>query len=241
MNKKVELSIIIPVYNEFDNLLDITEVILKSISGEINSFEIIYIDDGSTDGSTQLLDEFADTYSVLKVIHLGQNKGQTTALAAGLAIAQGELIATLDADLQVKPDEIRSFVSYMDEVDMVVGVRENKYHNFITRCMSLIGIKIRNLVLNDNLRDICCPFKVFRKEVIKDMYFFDGFHCFLPVIARNRGYNVIEAPVTFYPRKHGKSQFKHLMDSIKIFCDSIAVRWMCCRDLSCNRKDFRRA
>lgn len=235
--KLMELSVVVPVYNEYENLLDLTEKIINALTGRIKPFEIIYVDDGSTDGSSELLDQLADNYRQVRVIHFTANNGQTAAFAAGFERAQGKLIATLDADLQVDPVDILKFLPYIRDYDLVVGIRVNRRDNFIKKISSRIGNGVRNWLTNEDIKDTGCPLKLFKREVVQDLELFDGMHRFFPTLAKMKGYKVTEVPVDHYPRKHGQSKYGISNRMWRGLLDTLAVRWMKKRKISYQIKE----
>lgn len=222
----VELSVVAPVYNEYGNLTPLTEKIIEAISDEVESFEIIYIDDGSVDGSSELLDQLAKKYERLKVYHFIENNGQTAAFAAAFEKAEGRLIATLDADLQVDPADIIKLLVKIKDYDLVCGVRIDREDTIIKKISSKIGNGVRNYLTGEEIIDTGCPLKLFRRKVVKDYNLFEGMHRFFPTLAKMKGYSVVEVPVKHYPRHEGKSKYgisNRLWVGLK---DTLAVRWM---------------
>ncbi|OCL28065.1 glycosyl transferase [Orenia metallireducens] len=223
---KVDLSVVAPVYNEYGNLRPLTEKIIQAIANVVESFEIIYIDDGSVDGSSELLDHLAEEYEEVKVYHFTENNGQTAAFAAAFDKAEGRLVATLDADLQVDPVDILKLLTKIEDYDLVCGVRVDREDTVIKKISSKVGNGVRNWLTNEKIVDTGCPLKLFRSEVVKDYNLFEGMHRFFPTLAKMKGYSVIEIPVNHYPRYEGKSKYgitNRLWAGLK---DTLAVRWM---------------
>ncbi|PRX31043.1 glycosyltransferase involved in cell wall biosynthesis [Orenia metallireducens] len=223
---QVELSVVAPVYNEYGNLRPLTEKIIQAIADEVESFEIIYIDDGSIDGSSELLDQLAAEYKEVRVYHFTENNGQTAAFAAAFEKAEGRLVATLDADLQVDPTDILKLLTKIEEYDLVCGVRVDREDTVIKKISSKIANGVRNWLTNEEIIDTGCPLKLFKSEVVKDYNLFEGMHRFFPTLAKMKGYSVIEVPVNHYPRHEGSSKYgisNRLWAGLK---DTLAVRWM---------------
>ncbi len=233
----LELSVVVPVYNEYDNLEELTVRINKPLEEKFNYFEIIYVDDGSTDGSSELLDRLAESYEEVKAFHFTKNNGQTTAFAAGFDKAKGELIVTLDADLQVDPADIHKLLSYCNDYDLVIGIRENRQDNLIKKISSKIANGVRNWLTNEDIQDTGCPLKIFKKKVIRNLILFQGMHRFFPTLAKLKGYQVREVPVNHYPRKHGQSKYGINNRMWKGLLDTLAVRWMQKRNISYQFKE----
>jgi len=220
------LSVVVPVYNERDNLSPLTAQILKALTGQVRSFEIIYVDDGSTDGSGPLLDELARYYLEVRVFHFDRNYGQTSAFHAGFHQAGGELIATLDGDLQYDPADILTLLPLAEHYDLVCGWRQDRHDTLVKRLSSRIANAIRNAVIHDGVHDTGCSLKVFRRRVVERIPLFEGMHRFFPALARLYGFTVTEVPVRHFPRAHGQSKYGIGNRIFKGLRDLLAVRWM---------------
>jgi dolichol-phosphate mannosyltransferase len=221
-----ELSVVIPVYNERDNLHPLTAQTLKALTGQVSSFEIIYVDDGSTDGSGALLDQLAQHYPEIQVMHFARNYGQTAAFDAGFRQARGELIATLDADLQFDPADIPRLLPLAKQYDLVCGWRRDRHDTLVKRLSSRIANLVRNTVTHDGVHDTGCSLKVFRRAIIERIPLFEGMHRFFPALARMHGFSLTEVPIHHYPRAHGLSKYGIGNRLFKGLYDLIAVRWM---------------
>lgn len=228
----VELSVVAPVYNEHDNLIPLTVKIKDALNGKISSYEIIYIDDGSTDGSSELLDKLAAEHQEIKVYHFTKNNGQTAAFAAAFEKAEGRLVATMDADLQVDPADIFKLLPKIDEYDLVCGVRADRQDTIIKMISSLIGNGVRNWLTHEEIKDTGCPLKLFKNGVVKSLYLFEGMHRFFPTLAKMYGYRVTQVTVSHYPRQYGKSKYGIANRIWKGLKDTLAVRWMQRRKLN---------
>ncbi len=198
-----------PIYNQQDNLIPLTHKIREAIYQRIHSYEIIYIDDGSTDGSSVLLDQLAQEYKEVKVYHLKNSPGQTAAFATGFRKAAGRLVATIDADLQDDPSDILNLIPLTNKYDLVCGVRVNcrKGFGFIKMIMSLILDKVRYRFSNEAV-DTGFTLKLFKSEVVKSLYLelieilylFKGMDRYFPSLAKMNGYRVTHAPINFCPQ-----------------------------------------
>ncbi len=220
------ISVIAPVYNEKENISLFIEQVENSLKKGFNSYEIILIDDGSTDGSSEILDKEAEKNGHVKVYHFTENNGQTAAIAAGFKVCSGNFVVTMDSDLQTNPDDIYILLSYIDDYDMVNGKRETREDGFKKKLSSFVGNTVRNFITNDNIKDTGCPLKLFKKEVVKSFYLFEGMHRFLPTLAKMNGFKVIEVPVRHYDREFGKSKYGICNRLFKGLKDAFAVRWM---------------
>ena len=220
------ISVIAPVYNEKDNITRFIEKVEESLKKEFSSYEIILIDDGSTDGSREILDKEATKNGHVKVYHFTKNNGQTAALAAGFKVATGNLVVTMDSDLQTTPEDIYTLLPYLENYDMVNGKRETREDGFKRKLSSLVGNGVRNFITKDNIQDTGCPLKLFKKEVVDSFYLYEGMHRFLPTLAKINGFKVIEVPVRHYDREFGTSKYGVWNRLFKGLKDAFAVRWM---------------
>jgi glycosyltransferase involved in cell wall biosynthesis len=229
------LSVVIPIKDERDNLSPLTEQLLKVLgtlpAGTTASFEIVYVDDGSTDGSGALLDSLAAQHSQVKVLHFDRNYGQTSAFDAGFRSAAGDLIATMDGDLQFDPADILTLLPLATQYDLVCGWRKDRHDNIVRKISSRLANFIRSSVTGDRVHDTGCSLKVFRRAVIDRVALFEGMHRFFPALALMHGFTVTEIPVRHYPRAHGISKYGVGNRLFKGLYDLIAVRWMQARCL----------
>jgi dolichol-phosphate mannosyltransferase len=224
------VTVVIPIKDELDNLSPLTEQLLKVLGArsesEVTPFEIVYVDDGSTDGSGALLDSLAKYHAEVKVLHLDRNYGQTSAFDAGFRRADGELIVTMDGDLQFDPADILTLLPLTSQFDLVCGWRKDRYDNLVRKISSRIAYLVRSSVTGDSIHDTGCSMKVFRHAVVEKMQLFEGMHRFFPVLAQMHGFSVTEVPVKHFPRTHGYSKYGVGNRLFKGLYDLIAVRWM---------------
>ncbi|MCB0283057.1 MAG: glycosyltransferase family 2 protein [Calditrichae bacterium] len=204
----MDISIVVPLLNESESLAELTERVAKEINDLNKSFEIVFIDDGSTDGSLDILRKLKKQYPQIRVISFSRNFGKSAALSEGFRIARGEIVITMDADLQDDPTEIPKLIHEIESgFDLVSGWKQerhdpinktipSKFFNFITR--QLTGIKIH---------DFNCGLKAYRSRVIKAIPVYGELHRYLPVLAHWLGYKVGELVVKHHPRKFGYSKF----------------------------------
>lgn len=226
------VSVITPVYNEKENIKRFIEKVERALKKRFDSYEIILIDDGSTDGSKEILDKEAERNGHVKVYHFTKNNGQTAALAAGFKVCTGEFVVTMDSDLQTDPEDIYVLFAYINEYDMVNGRRTTREDGIKKKISSLIGNGVRNLITGDDIRDTGCPLKLFKKKVVDSFYLYEGMHRFLPTLSKINGFKVIEVPVRHYDREYGQSKYGVFNRLFKGLKDSFAVRWMKKRKLS---------
>lgn len=197
------LSVVVPIFNEEDNIIDLYFNIIGAMKDKLNDYEIVFVDDGSRDQSARLLNEIAQGNSLVKVIHLEQRYGMTAAIWAGIQHSEGELIALMDAGLQADPRDIFSLMPFIDKIDFVNGRWKDSKESWVNKTAYQTGNRIRTWISGDKFHDATCPLKLFKREVAESMYFFKGMHRFLPTLARMSGYSVIEVSVTHQKRKYG--------------------------------------
>lgn len=222
-----EVSVVVPIYNEVESLPKLIEEITTSLNSTGYSYEIICVDDGSKDGSAQLLRNTALTYPKLKAVLLRRNYGQTAAMAAGFNYAIGKVIVTLDADLQNPPSEIPKVLEKLSEgegYDLVSGWRKNRQDAKISR---LLPSKIANWLISRitevKLHDYGCSLKAYRSELVADMNLYGELHRFLPALAYIEGARITEVVVGHKAREYGKSKygigrtFRVVLDLLTVF------------------------
>jgi glycosyltransferase involved in cell wall biosynthesis len=224
----MKLSIIIPVYNEVDNLNLLHQALHKALEDISDPWEAILVDDGSTDGSTSLLEELAlkDPEHICVVL-LRRNFGQTAAIAAGIDHADGDIIVMLDADLQNDPADIPMMLQKLSEgYDVVSGWRINRQDTFITRTIpSRLANMLISQVTGVHLHDYGCTLKAYRREVLTGFRLYGEMHRFIPVYARMVGANIIEVPVHHHPRRFGKAKYG-LGRTFKVILDLFTVKFL---------------
>ncbi len=229
------LSVVIPIKDERDNLQPLTTQLTKALGRLEESrkapFEILYVDDGSTDGSSALLDEIREHTPGVRVLHLDRNHGQTAAFAAGFRQARSDLIVTLDGDLQYDPTDIALLLPLTKDYDLVCGRRRQRLDTFIRRLASRLAYLARNLVLRDGIHDSGCSLKIFRRPVTERIPLFHNMHRFFPALAQMYGFSVTEVPVQHFPRAHGRSKYGIVSRLLAGLYDLLAVRWMQTRRL----------
>jgi glycosyltransferase involved in cell wall biosynthesis len=207
--KAPQLSVVVPIYNEAESLPHLIEEIDKSLQSLEMDYEIICVDDGSIDGSPNILRQLSTKYPELKAILLRRNYGQTPAMAAGFQFARGGAIVTLDGDLQNDPRDIPMLLAKLEEgYDLVSGWRKNRQDNTLTR---LIPSKIANWLIANvtgvRLHDYGCSLKAYRSEVLADMNLYGELHRFLPALAFIEGARIAEVQVRHHARRFGKSKY----------------------------------
>ena len=219
------LSLIVPAKDEAENLPLLHERICAALAPR-EDWELVLVDDGSADGTASVIRALAERDSRVGGVFLARNFGQTAGLVAGLSEARGELVVTLDADLQNDPADIPRLIAALDVHDAVVGYRIRRNDSFVRRASSRIANAVRNRISGDSIRDTGCSLKVFRTRVLRELPWFEGMHRFLPTLVRYRGGSVIELPVAHHPRRAGQSKYGIRNRAWRAFLDLLAVRWM---------------
>ncbi len=223
----VEFSVIIPVYNEEPNILPLYAALRPVLRDLSRSCEVIFIDDGSTDGTYHALRSIHDSDPLCKVIRFRRNFGQTAALAAGFAHAHGDVIVTLDGDLQNDPNDIPVLLSKVEEgFDVVSGWRVRRKDKFLTRKLpSVCANWLISKITGVRLHDYGCTLKAYRREVAQNIDLYGEMHRFIPAMASWMGTNVTEIMVNHHPRVHGTSKYG-LSRTLRVILDLITVKFL---------------
>ncbi|MGI8836254.1 MAG: glycosyltransferase family 2 protein [Pyrinomonadaceae bacterium] len=224
---KPEVSVFLPVYNEEPNLLPLQAKLDEALQSLGRSAEIIYVDDGSSDGSLNVLRQIARLDDRIRVVALKRNYGQTAAMAAGIDAAQGEVLIPMDADLQNDPADIIRLLDKMDEgYDVVSGWRKNRQDTLVTRKIpSMIANRLISWIGGVPLHDYGCSLKAYRRESLADVKLYGEMHRFIPIYAAWAGARVTEIPVTHHPRTMGQSKYG-LSRTVKVIFDLITIKFM---------------
>lgn len=225
---KMKVSIVIPVFNEYQSLHEFHQSLLDVVVGFQQDWEIIYVDDGSIDASYQIVEEFArEDPDHITAIKLRRNFGQTAAIAAGIDHSDGEIIVLLDADMQNDPQDIPLLIAKLDDgFDVVSGWRNNREDSFITKTMpSKVANRLISWVTGVKLHDYGCTLKAYRREVITGFRLYGEMHRFIPAYAGYVGARITEVPVKHHPRKYGKTKYG-LERTIKVILDLFTVKFL---------------
>ena len=222
-----EISVFLPVYNEEPNLLPLQAKLDDALKQLGRSAEIVYVDDGSTDGSLKILRELAATDSRVRVIALRRNYGQTAAMSAGIDAASGDVLIPMDADLQNDPADIARLLEKLDEgFDVVSGWRKNRKDKMVTRKIpSMIANRLISWIGGVPLHDYGCSLKAYRRESLQDVRLYGEMHRFIPIYASWAGARVTEIPVEHHARTMGKSKYG-LSRTIKVVFDLMTIKFM---------------
>jgi len=204
----VDISVVVPLYNEEESLLPLYNAITEQFNTTGKSYEIIFIDDGSTDRSAEVLLELRQSDSSVKIIQFQTNYGKAAALSVGFFSASGEFVITMDADLQDDPKEIAPLINKLDEgYDLVSGWKKARKDPLSKRIPSKIFNFVISLVTGVHLHDHNCGLKAYRNKVVKSLSVYGELHRYIPPLAHSLGFKVTEIPVAHHPRRFGKTKY----------------------------------
>ena len=221
-----KISFVIPVFNEEKNILPLFSEINTAMKDVAVPYEIIFVNDGSTDSSSLILEDLSKKNAFVNIVTLIKNSGQSAALAAGFYYVSGDVTITMDADLQNDPRDIPVMLEYYGKYDMVTGWRFNRRDNLGKRISSKIGNSVRNFFTDDHIHDAGCSLKIMRSSMLKEIKLYRGLHRFLPTLFRIEGGSVIEVKVNHRPRVNGYSKYTNLQRGVDGLRDLMVVRWM---------------
>ena len=224
----VELSVVIPVYNEEENLPHLWPELRSVLEPMGLAFEVVFVDDGSRDRSAELIRSFREADPRVRLVRLKANAGETAATDAGFKSARGRWVVTMDADLQNDPHDIPALLSHLDRWDAVTGWRTKRGEgdSIVRRISSRVANRVRNRISDESIQDSGCTFRAFRRECLRGLVLYRGFHRFVPTLLKMRGYRVIEVPVRNRPRRYGQSKYGILNRVFVATADLLVVRWM---------------
>jgi dolichol-phosphate mannosyltransferase len=221
------LSLVVPAFNEEANLADLAAEIRAAVEPLGRPWELLLVDDGSTDGTLAEMRRLAAGEPRIRVLRHRRNAGQSAALVSGFRAARGEIVVTLDADLQNDPADIPRLLAKLDEgFGVVSGVRVDRRDSFVRRASSKIANAVRNRATDEAITDVGCSLKAYRAEFLQNLPMFSGMHRFLPTLVRWNGATVAEIPVRHRPRRHGVAKYGIGNRLFRALADLFAVRWM---------------
>lgn len=229
--RPVGVTVVAPVFNERENLKPLVDEILAVLRTSPISFEILLVDDGSQDGSSEEIDRLAQEHPEVRGIHFEANCGQTAAFDAGFKNARGAVVVTIDADLQNDPRDIPALLKALDGHDAAIGFRAERRDNTVRRYSSKIANAVRNRLSGDDIIDTGCSLKAFRAEALREIKLWNGMHRFLPTLVKFEGGTVVQIPVNHRPRLMGTSKYGVWNRLFRSSSDLLAVRWMKSRRL----------
>lgn len=221
----MKTSIVIPIYNERESIPSLIQR-LKPACHTLAPFEIICIDDGSTDGSLEVLLHEKQSCPEMKIIKFEANSGKSAALTAGFKEAKGEIVVILDADLQNPPEFIPALVEKIAQADAVFGWRFDRKDSIAKKWASRFANRFRSFFLKDHSHDSACALNAFRREFLHDLPMFKGMHRFFPALMRMKNARVVEVKVPHEKRLYGISKYGTFYRGIPAFFDLLAVLWM---------------
>ena len=223
IDKEMEVSIVVPIYNEVENVKILADSILKVLNEFNKKFEIIFIDDGSTDGSHVILRQLTEENPNIRAIRFRRNFGQTAAMAAGFDHATGKIIIAMDGDLQNDPTDIPRLISKLEEgYDVVSGWRKDRKDDITRKIPSMIANRIISSMTHTHLHDYGCSLKAYRAEIAKEVPLYGELHRFIPALASIEGASITEIPVMHHARKYGQSKY-NILRTFKVILDLMTV------------------
>ncbi len=219
-------SVVIPMKNEEGNVVDLVKELEPVMTALSVSWELICIDDGSTDQTLTILNDLAHTKPYLRVIAFDGNFGQSSAFDAGFKLARGEFVITLDGDRQNDPADIPRLIEAIGDSDLVCGMREKRNDPWHKTLISYFANHIRSRVCQDGMRDTGCSLKIYRKTCLEKIKMFHGMHRFLPALFKIEGFRIKQIPVNHRERTKGQTKYNLWNRSFNTIADLLAVRWM---------------
>lgn len=226
METRPDLTVVIPAYNEVDNLAPLFAEMRTALEATGRSWELVMVDDGSSDGTAQAMQAEAARDLRVRALVLEKNAGQSAALAAGITRARGGIIVTLDADLQNDPADLPRLLAALENADVVSGVRSNRQDTWVRLVSSRLANATRRAVLGDPVTDIGCSFKAYRRETLEGLPMFVGVHRFLPALCVFRGARFAEVALSHRARRHGVSKYGVGNRLWRGLADLVGVQWL---------------
>ena len=223
----IDISVVVPIYNEEDSIALLVSRLHEALSATGRSYEMVLIDDGSQDKSWEKMVSLSKQYSGLHLIRFRRNFGQTAAMSAGFNEARGDIIITMDADLQNDPCDIPKLLAEVDKgFDVVSGWRRDRKDTFINRKLpSMIANSLISNITGVHLHDYGCTLKAYRKEIVRNIQLYGELHRFIPALASWVGGEISEVPVTHHPRQFGKSKYG-IGRTVKVILDLMTVKFL---------------
>jgi len=232
-----KFTIIIPVFNEKDNLKRLEEELLTFIQNSKTSTKVLFVNDGSTDGSQKNIESICNRNPNFNFILFDKNYGLSAALKAGFDYTNTELVGYIDADLQTSPKDFNLLLEHTTNYELVTGLRINRNDPFIKRTASKIANKIRRVFTKDGMNDTGCPLKIIKTEFAKRIPLFNGLHRFLPAMILLQGGRIKQVPIQHFPRIAGTSKFGISNRLLEPLTDCIAYLWIKKKYINYNIKE----
>lgn len=220
------VSLVIPCYNEEENVAELLRRVGESMAATGRPFEVLIVDDGSKDKTPLMLADAKAKLPWLRVIRMKQNRGQSAAFEAGFEAARGEIIATIDADLQNDPEELPRLIPLLGDFDMITGWRKERQDTSFRRWQSKKANQIRNWISQETVNDSASSLKLYKAHAIKGLRLFNGAHRFFPTLVKMRGFTCLEVPVKHSARFAGTAKYGFRNRAFRAFIDLLAIRWM---------------
>ena len=221
----VEVSVVVPVYNEAENILPLADEIATAMQRVDRAYEIVFVDDASTDSTWQRIEEARQRHPQIRGLRHQRNSGQSAATWTGIQATHSPLLVTLDGDRQNDPVELPRMFEALQDCDFVCGAREKRRDGLLRRLSSAIARRVRMRVLKSNFCDTGCSFRVFRREALQGIFPFNGLHRFLPVLVEANGKRAKEIPICHRPRTAGKSKYGVWNRLGRGIYDLLAIAW----------------
>jgi dolichol-phosphate mannosyltransferase len=221
-----EISAVVPAYNEVESLPILLDELTRALEATGRTWELVLVDDGSTDGTTEAIRAAAARDPRIQPVLLAANGGQSAALAAGFAAMRGCIVVTLDADLQNDPADLPRLLAALQGADVVSGIRAHRQDSRVRLWSSRIANGFRRAVLGDPVTDIGCSFKAYRREALEGLPMFVGVHRFLPALCTFRGARLVEVELSHRPRRLGRSKYGVGNRLWRGLYDLVGVRWL---------------
>jgi dolichol-phosphate mannosyltransferase len=221
----VDVAIVVPVFNEADNILPLAREVVAAMGSQSRGFELVFVDDASTDDTWNRIAESHRTEPRVRGVRHTRNAGQSAALWTGLRATEAAIVATLDGDLQNDPADLPRLLAELDRVDFVSGRRMNRQDDFVRRVSSRIARAARRMVFNVDYADTGCALRVFKRSALDGVLPFNGWHRFLPVLVHGSGVKTLEVPVNHRPRAAGESKYGVWNRLGRGLYDLVGVAW----------------
>jgi glycosyltransferase involved in cell wall biosynthesis len=228
----IKYSIVVPLKDEEGNIRPLVHEVEEVMSKLGAPWEMVCIDDGSTDKTLEILEEMKKTKPFLRTLVFTRNFGQSSAFDAGFRNARGEFIITMDGDRQNDPTDIPKLIELSSNNDLICGIRRKRKDNLVKRFVSFLANSIRSRVCNDGIQDTGCSLKLYRRTCFDKIKMFNGMHRFLPALFQIEGFRVNEVLVNHRERTSGKTKYNFFNRSFNTIADMFAVRWMKKRHLN---------
>lgn len=235
---QLDYSVVIPIKNEEGNVELLLNEVEQSVSPITDNWELIFVDDGSTDNSVKKLKALKPGRPFLKILSLDRNHGQSAAMLAGFRAAKGDKIISLDGDRQNDPKDIPRLLKAMEDCDLICGWRKDRKDTWVKRKISKVANFIRGSFCQDKLHDTGCTLKVYKRSALLTIPTFNGMHRFLPALFVLKGFKITELPVNHRDRSVGTSHYNIFNRGFRTVTDMLGVRWLKSRNINYSVKEF---